>query len=183
MLILTEGPSEVEYFNMFRGRNRHVTVVPLVAKKHDPRNLVPYCSSKAYERGIDLENGDSVSVVIDVDDRTDSELMDIERQCRERGYELYLSKRSFECWLILHFRKLTKAMTQEELESELSECIGHRYRKSEGICKMITEESVRSAIERAGKIISDDEGCNNKCMHQDPSTAVHFLVKRILEVS
>ena len=84
MLILTEGSSEVEYFSRFRGRDNNVSIVPIQAKKHDSKNLIPYCASRVHEYGIDFDNGDTVSVVIDVDDRRKGELRNIESQCTLR---------------------------------------------------------------------------------------------------
>ena len=173
----------MEYFSRFRGRDRHISIVPMVARKHDAKNLVPYCNSKANERGIDFENGDIVAVVIDVDEKTSSELNDIENLCRESNMDLYLSNRSFECWLILHFGNLTKPYTQDELERILSHHIKCRYIKSEGICKKIDDSNVRSAIERAEKNILDESGRNALCGDLNPSTTVHFLVKRILAMT
>ena len=180
MLILTEGSSEVEYFSRFRGRDNNVSIVPIQAKKHDSKNLIPYCASRVHEYGIDFDNGDTVSVVIDVDDRREGELRNIESQCAEKGYRLYLSNRSFECWLILHFKKLTKSLTQDELEATLSECIGRKYKKSEGINKDIEDASIQSAISRAEELMKDGEGCNEKCYTLNPSTTVHCLVKRLM---
>ena len=180
MLILTEGASEVEYFSRFRGRNNNISIVPIQAKKHDSKNLIPYCASKAHEYGIDFGNGDTVSVVIDVDDRSADELRDVETQCMKRGFRLYLSNRSFECWLILHFKKLTKPMNQEELETFLSGCIGRKYRKSEGISKNIGDAEIKSAIARAEELVEDGEECSEVCYTQNPSTTVHHLVKKLI---
>lgn len=132
-----------------------------------------------YERGIDVANGDSVSIVIDVDDRTKDELCEIETQSRNLGYDLYFSNRSFECWLIMHFHGITKAMSQDELESELTTCLGRRYRKSEGIGKF-DRSRVESAMKNAENIISDRIGYNSVCAERNPSTTVHILVKKIL---
>ena len=183
MLILTEGASEIEYFYRFRGRNRNIAVIPVQAKKHDSRNLVPYCASKVHEYGIDFGDGDTVSVVIDVDDRSADELRDIEAQCMKKGFRLYLSNRSFECWLILHFRKLTKPMNQDELEMILSECIGRKYKKSEGISKDIGDSDILSAIERAEELVNGDEDNSAVCYTMNPSTTVHRLVKIMISGS
>lgn len=184
MLILAEGPSEVRYFERFRGLNRHLAIVPIAAKRHDTKNLITYCKARVYERGIDFCNGDSVSIVIDVDNHSLSELMEVEKQCSKNGFTLYLSNRSFECWLIMHFHDLTKPMSQEELEDELTCCIDNKYRKSEGINRCIKEEDVKSAINRAIKKIPSETGCNSKCGCNNPSTTVHFLVMKIMsEVS
>ena len=182
-LILTEGESEVEYFNRFKGRDRHVAIVPIVAKRHDSKNLVTYCVNKTNERGIDYKNGDKVAIVIDVDKKTAPELKEIENQCADNGMDLYLSNRSFESWLILHFCELTKPSTQEELEYTLSTHLKHRYVKSEGINKNIDESNVMSAIDRAEKMISNEHKRNELCRGLDPSTTVHFLVKRIQSIT
>ena len=179
MLILTEGESEVRYFGMFKGRDHHVAIVPIVAKRHDSKNLVSFCASKVAERGIDTDNGDTISVVIDMDQRSLSEIEEIESQCRENGFDLYLSNLSFEYWLILHFGNWTKASTQDELEEALSKHLGCRYVKSEGINSKIEGSNIDSAIEHAEARISDRLKRNEICSGLDPSTTVHFLVKDI----
>lgn len=42
------------------------------------RNLAPFCVSKVTERGIDTDNGDTISVVIDMGQRSLSEIEEIE---------------------------------------------------------------------------------------------------------
>lgn len=180
MLILTEGPSEVEYFNMFKGTNRQVAIVPIATKRHGSNNLVPYCYSKAVERNIDLKNGDTVSIVIDKDDHEISELEEIEKQCKTNNYDLYLSNRSFECWLLMHFRDLTKPMSQNELEDALSKCIGVKYRKSEGIRRCFNEKYLKSALTRANKRIPNENERNSICVKNDPSTTIHFLMNKLM---
>ena len=181
MLILTEGESEKVYFDTFRGRDSHVAVVPIVAKRNDSKNLIAYCAKQADEYGIDIENGDTVSVVIDVDQRTRSELEEIEAQCAENGMELYISNISFEYWLVLHYKDLTKACSQEDLEHTLTECLKRRYVKSEGIGRKTIEKNLDSAIKRAKGRISDELGRNRLCAGLDPSTTVHFLVRKIID--
>ena len=179
MFILTEGESEVRYFGMFKGRDHHVAIVPIVAKRHDSKNLVHFCASKVMERGIETDNGDTVSIVIDMDQRSPSEIEDIELQCKEYGFNLYLSNRSFEYWLVLHFSNWTKASTQDELEQELSKHLGYRYIKSEGITGKVESSNIDLAIEFAEARISDQSKRNEICSRLDPSTTVHFLVKDI----
>ena len=179
MLIFTEGYSEITYFKRFKGRNQPVAVVPIFAKRHDSKNLVSHCASKAKERGIDFEIGDTISIVVDVDERTELEIKEIEQQCEEYGMNLYLSNRSFECWLCFHFVDLTKPLSQKELEDILAEKMGCKYYKTEGINKHINDSNVDAAIRRATLKISNEKEKNTECLKINPSTSVHFLVKNI----
>lgn len=115
-LLLVEGSSEKTYFEWFRGLDPHLSAVPIIIKRRHSNNIMSYCNQKVQERSIDCKSGDFVSVVMDVDDLTSNELSSIESQCIASGYDLYISNRSFECWLILHFGSLTKPMSQDELE-------------------------------------------------------------------
>lgn len=179
MLILTEGESEKKYFSLFRGRDRHVSIVPVIAKKIDSKKLLAHCENIVKERGIDLSGGDSVSIVMDVDYRTNEELEELDQGCKKQGYGLYLSNRSFECWLAMHFRALTKPMEQEELENLISKYIKHKYQKSEGIAKYITDAHITSAIKNAECQISETGEYNIECAYKNPSTTVHILVKKL----
>ncbi len=179
MLILTEGESEKEYFNMFRGRDRHISVVPVIARKIDSEKLLAHCENIVKERGIDLSGGDSVSIVMDVDYRSQKELAELDQECKKRGFELYLSNRSFECWLSMHFKPLTKPMEQGELEDLISKHIKHRYQKSEGIARYITDRHIASAIANAECRISETGEYNIECAGMNPSTTVHILVKKL----
>ncbi len=179
MFILTEGESEKVYFDTFKGRDRHVAIVPIVAKRKDSKNLIEYCARQLNEYSLDFENGDTVSVVIDVDQRTFKELKAIESESNENGMELYLSNVSFEYWLVLHFKDWSRASTQEELEQILSDCLKRRYVKTEGIGKKTIEANLDSAIKRAEKRISEESNRNELCGKNNPSTTVHFLVRKI----
>ncbi len=180
MLIFTEGESEKEYFNMFRGRDKHISVVPVIAKKIDSKKLLAHCENFVKERGVDLSSGDSVSIVMDVDYRTKKELEELDQDCKKQCYELYLSNRSFECWLAMHFKSLTKPMEQEELENLISKHIKHKYQKSEGIAKYIGDKHIASAIRNAEGHISETGEYNVECTCKNPSTTVHILVKKLV---
>lgn len=135
-----------------------------------------FCDSKVKERGTDINNGDTVAVVIDVDERSKDEVNNIEKHCSKQNYRLFISNRSFEVWLIMHFRDITRPMNQEELEGILSECLGTKYKKTDGIRKKISTDDVNQAIIRASKRIPKLDGSINKIFESNPSTTVHFLV-------
>lgn len=81
----------------------------------------------------------------------------------------------------MHFKDVTKAMTQKELEDELSNCTKKKYEKSEGIRKMISDDDIDEAIDRASKHISNFDDSIDSCFNCNPNTTVHFLVKSLID--
>jgi hypothetical protein len=77
----------------------------------------------------------------------------------------------------MHYKTLSKPYSQEELEAELSEEIGYRYVKSEGI--PLDLDSLKVALDNCFKngLGADDPV---ECLRRNPSTMVHLLVKDLI---
>ncbi len=180
ILLLVEGDSESDYFTMFKRKKNPLSLNIAVAKKHEAKNIVEYCTSYAKFHGIDVEQGDSVHIVIDLDEKTPEQISEIEEQFRKNGFELHLSNCSFEYWLLLHFKDYSKTALQKELEEELTKQIGCKYDKPTGIRKYLKAGAVQNAIRRAEKRILNESEPNRCCSETNPSTTVHILVKKLI---
>ena len=141
--------------------------------------ILSKCKSIVRNEGIDIKNGDIVAIVTDHDFRYDEEsIARLHLECEKNGFQLFLSNVSFEVWLLMHYKALSKPYSQEELEAELSEAIGHRYVKSEGI--FLDQDCLDTAL---GNCCKNGLGADNpeECLRRNPSTMVHLLVKDLIK--
>lgn len=140
--------------------------------------ILSKCKSFVKSEGVDIKNGDVVAIVTDHDFRYDEEsIARLHSECEKNGFQLFLSNASFEVWLLMHYKALSKPYSQEELEAELSEAIDHRYVKSEGI--LLDQDSLEVAL---GNCRKNGLGADNpeECLRRNPSTMVHLLVKDLI---
>ncbi len=129
------------------------------------------------EYGIDPK-ADSVFAVFDADV---NDVDNIEKAIKmSQDVHLCLTNPCFEYWLILHFKDERRYVSEDTMEAELSVFLGHRYVKSSGLGRELTEDRISAAIERASKILSKDDDAM-KCKNTAPSTMMHGLVTHLRE--
>ena len=178
VLMVGDGESERVYFERYSDLCTTVGIKAYALSKTGPDVILR--KTKEYVRRFDLDpfNGDLVAIVMDLDDRfTKGEIADMERRCKELGYDLFLSNPSFEVWLLSHFRVLTHAYTPSELVEDLDRELGGKYSKSRGF--EIDDEMVDRAIRNSRKLLPDSECTPLGCYEQNPSTMVHFFMEKV----
>ncbi len=173
-----DGVSEKRYFEDLRDNLGIGGIKPIALGETGLRNIIRKCRGYVNSGEISISAGDRIAIVTDEDGRyTESELRGYAEQCRENGYELYMSNISFEVWLASHFKRLSRPYTQEELERELSDILGRRYRKGE--FANIDRGMVERAIETSDSYLEDVSDCI-ECLARDPSTMVGALMKELI---
>jgi len=66
-LIICEGNSEKIYFNRFRTRNSSLKVIAIDANGGNSKRLLKSCRGKIKEYGLSFDDGDTFSIVFDLD--------------------------------------------------------------------------------------------------------------------
>ncbi len=181
MFILVDGKSEKKYFENFRGINPHLRIEIMSERDQCsyPKSL-KYCMSQMTRRQMELDKGDKAVIVTDVDRHTSQDVMDFDKDCTKQGIGLFVSNPSFEVWLVLHFERITRWMSCEELNDELTRILGRRYVKSESI--PFDNDRLETAITNGFAQFDDSKNRNEQCLGNDVSrTTLHLLVKEIMD--
>lgn len=176
LFLFGDGESESTYFNdlgnMLKGRRIRVCSTEVTG----PERILKKCRGRELTGEIRRDRGDEVCIITDFDGRySENELMKFQKECDSENYQLFMSNISFEIWLLMHFKQLNHPYTQEELEKELSDCLGRKYDKVKGI--PFDPEDLEMAIRHASERLKNYD--NLECLRKNPSTTVHFLIDRI----
>lgn len=187
IIIASEGHiTERQYLEGVIGKScfysSRVKVITL--ERDDPSLSAPNHVIKEldeYSQKWELEEGDELWMVIDVDRWGDVKLNSISAECAEKGYKLAISNPCFELWLILHFDDLASSGTifcnNKELVARLKEILGC-YNKSK-----LNFDDFASRIKTAIE--------NSKKMDHSPSanwitpngSRMHNLIEKIISYS
>ena len=173
-----DGESEYKYFDDLNSMVKGIRIRPKELGVTGWQKIIKKCDGHVTYGEVDLKHGDRLAIVTDEDGRYDSEsIVLFQKECDRRGYELILSNKSFEVWLLMHYESFTVPYTQTELEKKLTGHLGKDYHKSDGIPFNI--RMVRFARDNSEKNLP--EGSNLDCFRTNPSTRLHFLIDDILD--
>lgn len=173
-----DGESEAAYFDRMAYLCKSVGIRTKSMGKTGPKVIVRKVSEYAKREGMDPRNGDLIAIVMDLDDRfTLDEVKQMDKECRERGWNLFLSNPSFEVWLLAHYRLPSHPYTPAELVDDMRGELGGQYDKARGFD--IDDGMVDKAIRNSRRMLPDDECDIEGCYNRNPSTMVHSLVDSI----
>ena len=180
LLLIVDGESERTYFEYFVGKNRNLKVEIKPSKNQSSyKRTLEYCLKQMKIYDIDMDKGDRVAIVTDVDDHPDSEVIFIESQCRKKEIELYISNPCFEVWLVLHYERIQRWMQRGELNDRLSELMEKKYVKADGI--PLSQEMVGIALKNGLAQTQNGDLTNQMCLNaHNSSTTVYRLVDTIV---
>lgn len=183
-LIVTEGTTEKNYFQMGCFRDKSVKVEARRGVHPHPPALLKTADDwlTKLKRDGDLRPGDQAWVILDEDDATDQQLQAVfewaaERKDRGVGF----SVPQFEYWLLLHFVDAKGASSQKDVLDSLMQ---HWPAYTKTAQPNFTVEEVRQAISRArGKVCEQPDTLGDFDEHvgrHTASTTVHLLAERII---
>lgn len=183
-LIVTEGTTEKNYFEMECFRDKSVKVEARRGVHPHPPALLKTADDwlANLKRDGDLRPGDQAWVVLDEDDATDQQLQAVcecatERKDRGVGF----SVPQFEYWLLLHFADAKGASTQKDVLDSLMQ---HWPASAKTAQPSFTVDDVRCAIARAeAKVREPPDSLTDFDEHvgrHTASTPVHLLAERII---
>lgn len=140
----------------------------------DPLRLV----KKAYQINKKRKRQE-VWCIFDKDDCPDKNFNKAIRLAKKYNIEVAYTNEAFELWYLLHFDFHQSALSRKQYEKKLSEKLKEKYRKNDTTIysKVLRHQNV--AIENAEKLLKTYS--NRNPAKNNPSTTVHFLVKKLNE--
>lgn len=183
-LIVTEGTTEKNYFEMGCFRDKSVKVEARRGVHPHPPALLKTADDwlTKLKRDGDLRPGDQAWVILDEDDATDQQLQAVfewaaERKDRGVGF----SVPQFEYWLLLHFVDAKGTSSQKDVLDSLMQ---HWPAYTKTAQPNFTVEEVRRAISRARRKVCEQpdtlEDFDKRIGRHTASTTVHLLAERII---
>lgn len=165
------------YFDLFRTAREHPLQYKPVSNPKDkskPGEVYDRLDRafRAYER-----SRDEGWLVIDRDAWTESELDDVCRKARARGYHVALSNPCFELWLYLHKRDNRPFADRHECQRALGEILANYSPDRKGsFDPQGLREGIEAALERAAAL--DQHPDTPWPRHQ--ATRVYRLVRKLM---
>jgi len=185
VLICCEGEvTEPSYLDGLR-RELQIRLVQIevVPCGMNPKTLVDHAveKKKGAERQARREKDDNLKYdevwcVFDVD--AHQHVPDAKQKAAANNIKLAISNPCFELWLLLHFQDQTAYIERHPVQSA---CRGHMPGYEKDVpCEQVFPR-YREAVERAVKLDHWQE--TRGCAGENPSTGVHRLTERIMELS
>ena len=182
ILIICEGKkTEIQYFRKFRVRYSNVEVIPLHEDCTDPKNIVEAAIDKRIEYNLDLQNGDGIWCVFDVDNTRNEDIINSCAHALANEINVALSNPSFELWFLLHFKLILFYIERNEVIDQLKNYIPN-YTKDMDVYPLIID-NMDNAIDYAKKLNQRHQSnfIHLLCRDSNPSTQVFALVEFINE--
>jgi len=111
----------MNYFLGFKSRFCNVKIIPIHGGCTDPLSIIKFAIKQSRENEINLNSGDGVWCVFDVDENTNKELKQADIMARKRKIRITLSNPCIEIWFLMHYQLPTPYHDREELKKELRE--------------------------------------------------------------
>ena len=179
-VIVCEGEkTEINYFNGFNERYSTIVITPLHGRCTDPRSIVKYAYKEKKRLKVNIENGDRIWCVFDVDSNTNHDLRNTLELSEKYDIPIALSNPCFELWLILHYFYHSSTITHREAPDELRRYISD-YEKGMDIFDLIKDQ-IPNAIENAILLnrLHDRDGTNFFSTESNPSSQVYRIIEEI----
>jgi len=184
IVIVCEGiRTEINYFNSFKMRYSGVEIIALHSGHTDPINIVKEAKKSIKEFDLELNNGDSLWCVFDVDDRQNEIFQEIKRLAGNK-VNIGLSNPCIELWFLLHFRNATKWIERVDVIRQLRQHIRNYDKSMDDIGKMLRRYEAEAII-RAKELNKSLESrqIEKISTESNPSTQVYLLVEHIHRIT
>lgn len=184
VLVCCEGEvTEPSYLNGLKGELRirlvHIEVVP---GGSNPKTLVDYAverkqeaERKARREKDDNLRYDEIWCVFDVD--LHEHIPEAKQKAHANKINLAISNPCFELWLLLHFQEQSAHIERHHVQSA---CRGHIPGYDKEVPFELIFPRYREAVQRAEALEHWQE--TRGCAGENPSTGVHRLTERIMEL-
>ncbi|NGX51235.1 MAG: hypothetical protein K1060chlam2_01099 [Chlamydiae bacterium] len=175
-VISAEGSkTEPQYFTLFNQPHSIVLVKCLKRKSTNSSPTQVLKRMEGYLRKESLKNAYEAWLVVDKDDWTEDQLLELSKWAKKRAnYNFALSNPNFEYWLLLHFEEGKGMKQPQECSIRLKRHLRNYKKDIDG--KNFTLERMKKAIPRAKRRNAN----RNNDLPQMWSTDVYKLVERIL---
>lgn len=154
-VIATEGKeTEKQYFALFQNLKVKLNIIPTEDSKSSPEYVLERLD--AFWEDYQLDDGDELWLMVDVDRWGDKKLSQIAQACIQKGYGLAISNPCFELWLYLHIVEVANSESFagcNAVEALLRKELGS-YNKAKLVLSCF-EKGVVQAIARARELHSN----------------------------
>lgn len=179
IVIASEDTYAVEdYFVRFQPRRVQFRVLQTENGQSAPKYVVERLD--AFRAEFDLKEDDQLWYCGDVDHWASGKhlpnLQRVMQHCAQNGYRVALSNPCFELWLLLHFTDLPENIKIAEEVCGALAAAANGYSKDKGCHSLISEEMVRSAVDRATRL---DEGTAD--IPDTPTTRVYKILELLVQ--
>lgn len=179
IVVASEDKYAVEsYFRRFRTKRVQFVVLPTEDSRSSPKDVMDRLDR--YRKTEATEENDQFWVCIDsdhwIEDGHIRNLVDVLRQCRQKGYDVAISHPCIELWLLLHFADYTPAAV--DMSVSCNDVIAQLKAVVGGYCKrncdrlVITTSQVYEAVHRAKALDTSDDD-----LPDSPTTRVYRIVE------
>ena len=175
---MVEGKSEEVYFNRIARMTDRYSIHTKVSKDKGCADIVMNCAKEASRIG--LEDDDIRVAVFDSDAPSKEDIEEAVRIAKEKNVVIMTSNLSFEVWLLMHLADVSHVYTQEDYEDRLSQLLGRKYRKSQGLREMVSLDSVGSAVARGRRSLIDPSPI--ECKSKLNTSTLWSLLADLLEI-
>jgi len=183
IVIVCEGiRTEINYFNSFKTRYSGVEIIALHPGNTDPINICKEAKKSIKKFDLELNNGDSLWCVFDVDDRQNNTFQEVKQICGNK-VNIGLSNPCIELWFLLHFENATKRIERVDVIRQLRQYIT-KYDKSMDIREILRGYEAEAII-RAQELNQSLESrqIEKISTESNPSTQVYLLVEHIHRIT
>lgn len=125
---------------------------------------------------MEIEEGDELWIVIDVDKWGENKLDELCKQCEREGFHIAASNPCFELWLVLHQPNPRVPPSAQECTIELTRMLGRKYDKADYKVSVLIAH-VNTAVQHARRLDNDS---GDPWPHQ-PGTHVYKLVEKLIK--
>ena len=181
LVIVCEGEkTEKIYFQNYKERKSGLKIHFPKSKYTDPKGLVEDALRQIKKLDLDLESGDQIWCVFDVDNHKNPKIKNAEEKAGEK-IKICLSNPSFEMWYLLHFKYSHAKILNGELKQELKNYLNGYAKNQDYFDKLLKHRP--KAIKNAKKLeqVHKRDHIEILSRESNPSTQVFSLVEHILE--
>lgn len=151
VLLLVEGQTEALYFNCLNRTEFRNTALEI--KGYNGANKNIYKMIDKHTRQKRTDSYDEIVIMLDLDAYNSSDINKIKNEASKKNCTIISSNKSFEVWLLSHFKVLNKGLlSQDELEYELSNHLKYKYKKGDHKAIETIAKNYKIAIDNAANI-------------------------------
>ena len=192
-LIITEGQTEVAYFNSFKNRQGPIIIRTICGNGQDKQRLVELARQKREEyqkQGYYDEELDEVWVVFDRDIKSDSKtdkqsFNSALESATKHNIRCAYSNDLFEVWLLLHFQYIESRLSRPAVKQKLKELflkifkIDYDKHKTDKEIYYNLRSKLSAATDNAEKLLLKHLRDETPPLDANPSTTVHELINHL----
>ena len=185
IIIAVEGNNKTEklYFDNFDDGKKGYSITIARGNDTDPLKLVKSLDKEVKKRELNLNDGDMVFCIFDVDTNKEKNriINEAVEFAQKRGFQIITSTPCVELWFLLHFEYTTANLSNSEVIKRLKKYYP-KYEKNINIFPFINKY-VNVAIANAKKLEKYQVENNKKIrsVEANPNTEMYIIVEYLIK--